>query len=335
MSPTFSIIIPVYNVAPYLRECLDSVLAQTYTDWEAICVDDGSTDGSGAILDEYAAKDRRFRVRHQKNAGVSVARNAALSCIKGVFTCFVDADDVLDSTFLHDFKTAIAHHPEIDLVRTGWQDLWPDKTVVFSNATDKFDCVLTGTALMGDAWAQIARCGFMVVNAIRSSLIGELRFSESVHYREDALFLFQIIQRCKTMITIDGHGYLYRRIREGSATNTSRRRDASVSLLNAYCCVWTNVPRSDRSDEMIMASTSWICKDIDQWYHLCKNKRVIDVLHVWFCIVRLWANGAFSIRIVGCLRQRVRWVIFLCTAMMPILYFTKQSINPFHKETGK
>ena len=65
MNPVFSIIIPVYNVAPYLRECLDSVLAQTFADWEAICVDDGSTDGSGAILDEYAAKDARFRIVHQ------------------------------------------------------------------------------------------------------------------------------------------------------------------------------------------------------------------------------------------------------------------------------
>ena len=60
MTPLFSIIIPVYNVAPYLRECLDSVLAQTFTDWEAICVDDGSTDGSGVILDEYAAKDKKL-----------------------------------------------------------------------------------------------------------------------------------------------------------------------------------------------------------------------------------------------------------------------------------
>ena len=93
--PFFSIIIPVYNVAPYLRECLDSVIAQTFTDWEAICVDDGSTDGSGAILDEYAAKDKRFRVIHQKNAGVSVARNAAIELMHGDWFLFVDADDVI------------------------------------------------------------------------------------------------------------------------------------------------------------------------------------------------------------------------------------------------
>ena len=90
-----SVIVPVYNVAPYLRECLDSLLAQTCADWEAVCVDDGSTDGSGAILDEYAANDPRFRVIHQKNAGVSAARNAAIDVAKGEWIAFLDADDAV------------------------------------------------------------------------------------------------------------------------------------------------------------------------------------------------------------------------------------------------
>ena len=97
MMPYFSIIIPVFNVAPYLRECLDSVLSQTFTDWEAICVDDGSTDGSGAILDEYAAKDKRFRVVHKENEGVSVARNVGLDLANGEYILFLDSDDTFES----------------------------------------------------------------------------------------------------------------------------------------------------------------------------------------------------------------------------------------------
>lgn len=77
-SPFFSVIVPVYNVAPYLGECLDSVLAQTFTDWECLCTDDGSKDGSDLILDAYARRDPRFRITHQPNAGVSAARNRAL-----------------------------------------------------------------------------------------------------------------------------------------------------------------------------------------------------------------------------------------------------------------
>ena len=117
MTPKFSIIIPVYNVAPYLRECLDSVLAQTFTDWEAICVDDGSTDGSGAILDEYAAKDSRFRVTHQANAGVSAARNAALDVADGEWVMFLDADDVWSVHCLGTIEQVAAKCNDAELIR--------------------------------------------------------------------------------------------------------------------------------------------------------------------------------------------------------------------------
>ena len=104
MSPKFSIIIPAYNVAPYLRESLDSVLAQTHTNWEAICVDDGSSDGSGEILDEYAARDPRFKIVHQINEGVARAREVGLSAANGEWICWIDADDKVDPEFLEGFK---------------------------------------------------------------------------------------------------------------------------------------------------------------------------------------------------------------------------------------
>ena len=94
-SPFFSIIIPVYNVAPYLRECLDSVLAQTFTDWEMICVDDGSTDDSGEILDTYAKQDHRIIAVHIRNRGVSAARYAGFVKSKGNWIWLVDGDDRL------------------------------------------------------------------------------------------------------------------------------------------------------------------------------------------------------------------------------------------------
>jgi len=90
-----SVIIPVYNVKRLLPRCLDSLIAQTYTDWEAICVDDGSTDGSSEILDRYAANDGRFRVVHIENQGVSNARNVAMSLVGGEYVMIVDSDDFL------------------------------------------------------------------------------------------------------------------------------------------------------------------------------------------------------------------------------------------------
>lgn len=99
-NPLITVIIPIYNVEKYLRECLDSVLAQTYTNLEILLVDDGSTDGSGAICDEYAGKDSRIRVIHQENGGLSAARNTGLDAARGEYVSFVDSDDVVGPHFI-------------------------------------------------------------------------------------------------------------------------------------------------------------------------------------------------------------------------------------------
>ncbi len=82
-SPLLSVLVPVYNVAPYLEQCLDSILSQPYSDLEVLVIDDGSTDGSGALCDRYAERDQRIRVVHQANAGLSAARNAAMDLMQG------------------------------------------------------------------------------------------------------------------------------------------------------------------------------------------------------------------------------------------------------------
>lgn len=93
--PTVSVIVPVYKVEPYLRTCIDSILAQTYTDFEVLLIDDGSPDNCGAICDEYAARDERIRVIHQENQGVSAARNLGMAEAKGKYIAFVDSDDAI------------------------------------------------------------------------------------------------------------------------------------------------------------------------------------------------------------------------------------------------
>lgn len=97
--PKISIIVPVYGVEEYLRPCVDSILSQTFTDFELILVDDGSPDNCGAICDAYAQKDNRVRVVHQKNCGVSEARNNGVAAANGEFISFVDGDDLLDPLF--------------------------------------------------------------------------------------------------------------------------------------------------------------------------------------------------------------------------------------------
>lgn len=100
-----SVIIPVYNCEKYIARCLDSLIDQTHRDWEAICIDDGSKDNSGKILDDHSAADSRIRVIHKENEGVSAARNDALAYAEGEYLLFVDSDD-----FLHPQTMEICHH---------------------------------------------------------------------------------------------------------------------------------------------------------------------------------------------------------------------------------
>ena len=105
--PLISIIVPIYNAEKYLRKCLDSILAQTYPNWEAICIDDGSSDNSSEILKEYAKKDLRILAIPQKaRGGVSAARNAGLDAAQGDYVYFMDADDYVSPYFFEKNLTA-------------------------------------------------------------------------------------------------------------------------------------------------------------------------------------------------------------------------------------
>lgn len=119
LHPKISVIIPVYNVEEYLRKCLDSVINQTYKNLEIICIDDGSPDNCGAILDEYAKKDNRIIVVHQENAGVSSARNRGLDIAKGEYIAFVDSDDWLEPECYEFSVKEFEKDSDIDLVSWG------------------------------------------------------------------------------------------------------------------------------------------------------------------------------------------------------------------------
>ena len=116
--PKFSIVIPVYNVENYLAECLDSVLAQTFKDFEVICVNDGSTDKSGEILKSYAQKDDRIKIIYKENGGLSSARNEGLKYVAGELCYFLDSDDYIESNLL-EYAVKIFDNYEIDYFAFG------------------------------------------------------------------------------------------------------------------------------------------------------------------------------------------------------------------------
>jgi len=225
-----TVIIPVYNVAGYLKAAMDSLIAQDVREWNAVCVDDGSTDGSGGILDEYAARDPRFSVVHKRNGGLSSARNAGLEVSTGDVVLFMDPDDVVDPQWMRRLVDGIA---DVDLAWGGSQSATEsglEAKLAWQTASDvgveyRGDAVkhrvwravfgyrmrdLAKAALPGGLWN---RCGreFASVcwRAFRRNVIGDLRFDENVWLYEDAVFLSEYAQRAKSMRVIGYTGYQY------------------------------------------------------------------------------------------------------------------------------
>ncbi len=123
--PIISVVVPVYNVSEYLGRAVDSILAQSFTDFEVILVDDGSTDRSGEICDEYTKKDERVHVIHKENGGLSDARNAGTAVAEGEYICFVDSDDFLEAEFLSRLYTLVTENGA-DLSVVGIYDCYKD-----------------------------------------------------------------------------------------------------------------------------------------------------------------------------------------------------------------
>ena len=241
MKPYFSIIIPVYNVAPYLRECLDSVLAQTFTDWEAICVDDGSTDGSGAILDEYAAKDKRFRVIHQKNAGVSSARNAALDVMKGAWVCFLDSDDMLHKSALKRIREIIVRNPGVDIVKTGLVQYKEDQIVSWLDHYGREELYNTSCDLPDSVLG-----GWFCQRCYNVSLVADIRFLP-LRNGEDVVFMAQCNSRAMMIVVADCILYGYRQ-RKDSAS----RLGASLLLVRQIMgYTYQTLVEYDKSDKKV------------------------------------------------------------------------------------
>ena len=118
-----SILVPVYNVEKYLRACLDSILTQTFSNFEVICVDDGSSDKSGYILDEYARKDARIKVKHKENSGYGQTMNIAVSMASGKYIGIVESDDTIEKDMYQTLYDCITKY-DLDFVKTDHYAIW-------------------------------------------------------------------------------------------------------------------------------------------------------------------------------------------------------------------
>jgi glycosyltransferase involved in cell wall biosynthesis len=203
--PKISVIIPIYNVEKYLSACLDSVLSQTFTDFEAICINDGATDGCGEILSNYAAKDERVQVIIQENSGLSEARNAGLNVAKGEYIYFLDSDDVIHPQLL---ETALHVMEEVDadVVSFRYQKCSAEKPFVF----EPLDVPHVSYQKISNPYRVNKRkYPFNVwTKFYRKSLIDGIKFIPHIHF-EDYPFTYHVLSRKPKIIFIDKVLYGY------------------------------------------------------------------------------------------------------------------------------
>ena len=305
-----SIIIPVYNVEKYLSKCLNSILRQTYQDYEIILIDDGSSDSSGIICDWYADKDSRIKVVHQPNKGVSCARNAGLELSKGEFITFIDADDELCPHFLENFS----YNPEIDFEIQGF---------IINNVNDKTKnkVIKPAKTLITSLYNVYAESEYQKTSRgpccklLKNNIIKQyhIKFPAGISFGEDAIFIKRYLVHCSGKArSVAEADYCYNHY-ECSNSLTQRQHPAQVIYDAAWLDFqlyeqlednWGRMPvivdqdfKHIRALEFYLSLVTYLhekkrpCKSKNQFFKKAKRemfpkiKNQID-LPITYCLVR-------------------------------------------------
>lgn len=222
-----SIIIPVFNGERYLEHCLSSIRQQSFTDFEALIIDDGSSDTSGMIADSFAKNDNRFKVYHRNNCGVSASRNFGIDNADGSFVSLIDADDSVSAEFLEKLVTPLLEK-DLDFSYCDFLLEEPGRNIEHRSWTSSVGKEEAFHAFFNDGWS-----GASVNKLYRKSFLNNygLRYSEDIRYCEDLLFSIQVLNYAKRYERVPGCLYHYNRLNENSATHVFTREHEKNAFL--------------------------------------------------------------------------------------------------------
>jgi len=222
-APAFSIVVPVYNVAEFLPDCLDAILGQSYPDFEVVAIDDAATDESGSVLDSYAARDGRIRVSHLPvNVGLGPARNAGIDLARGNYLLFVDSDDLLADGALQALAERIASTGSPDAVMFGFTRTYPDGSAVPDARSQWLAPEASLRAeerpelleIFPSAWNKACRRDYLLAH--------DFRFPTGFY--EDIPWTYRILMTADPLVTLDRVCYRYRQRGDGNILNSSGHR---------------------------------------------------------------------------------------------------------------
>lgn len=279
MLPLFTIIIPVYRSGSLLRDCLDSIRNQTLADWECLCINDGSPDGSGAILDEYARKDARFTAIHQENRGVSAARNAGLSRARGTWTAFVDGDDSVEPDMLACLHESVLRTPEATLhcygiskdFHTGSRLIRTETTLpsrdqyIPAEETGAFLRYLLTSLDMESSCNKLFRTDLLKKNGIR--------FNTSAVVFEDFQFVLDYLSACTPDINLVKRAFYHYRAQEDENSAAKRSRFnlvQDIDMLTSKFLAWTDSLSLPQEDVPVVKS--YILQKIHVIFHALQQQ---------------------------------------------------------------
>lgn len=334
-----SVIIPVFNVRPYLVEALDSVLQQTYENIEIIIIDDGSTDGSGEICDKYAEKDARILVIHQENRGLSVARNVGLDKMSGEAVVFLDPDDAYHPDYVKVMMDAMIRE-QTDLVicrftihyTTGRMTFRSNKKTTPLIASGIYDRV---SALR--AWAD-CKINSAVWNKLYSrKLWKKIRFPDGYVYEDDDTS-YRIIDLCRTVYVTEQPLYLHRQ-RPESITGTASWKNISDFFrahAHAISFIEANTPGIFTTEQLGKKRQSYL-SGLISLYLRCygKTKDDTELLDEDLRKMIIEKGKETGIETTGFRTRAAYWMLCVCPNLLRIIYPLYRLGRPFlHKVVG-
>lgn len=241
---TISIIVPVYNAERLVGKCLDSIMKQTFVDLEIILVNDGSTDKSADVCEEYSKRDERIRVIHKENGGVSSARNIGINMSKGEYIGFIDADDWVEPEMFEKMHHLIKKY-QADISMTGYYKEQLDGTILNKSPKRKVELYNSKEAINEMLDANGFR-GFLCNKLFSKKLFTNNPFSEDIHFCEDMLFCCEAMLDSKVIVYDNTPYYHYVEHNDNSTSSLfSEKKMTSLIALKEIVKILTGVPNVD------------------------------------------------------------------------------------------